>query len=198
MFDFPGQVELFTLHTCLKSIVSKLEKKGYRLCCVNLIDSNYCTDDTKFVAAVLISLQSMLHLELPHINVLSKIDLLLHYDKKLPRRLDFYTQVQDPTKLLEFFDDQTVHKKYIKLNQALCQLIEEYSLVGFYPLSIENKDTVLRLAKAIDKCNGCVFGGLERGNEHIMNSVLRLNDYYSNDELFYSNDVINESFSDNE
>lgn len=43
---------------------------------VNLVDSHYCADAAKFIAVMLTSLTVMINLELPAINVLSKIDLI--------------------------------------------------------------------------------------------------------------------------
>eukprot|EP00095_Tigriopus_kingsejongensis_P012392 snap_masked-scaffold1164_size58058-processed-gene-0.2 protein:Tk12392 transcript:snap_masked-scaffold1164_size58058-processed-gene-0.2-mRNA-1 annotation:"gpn-loop gtpase 2" len=76
MIDCPGQVELYTHDESLKSVISRLEKFGTRLCCVNLVDSHYCSDPAKFISVCLTSLNSMLQIELPHINVLSKVDLV--------------------------------------------------------------------------------------------------------------------------
>lgn len=58
-----------------------LTKIYVQLTCVNLIDSFYCTTPENYVSAVLLSLSTMLHLELPHVNVLSKIDLIQRYGK---------------------------------------------------------------------------------------------------------------------
>ena len=46
---------------------------------VHLCDAHYITDAAKYVAVLLLSLRAMLQLELPHINVLSKIDLISQY-----------------------------------------------------------------------------------------------------------------------
>jgi 50S ribosomal subunit-associated GTPase HflX len=43
---------------------------------VHLTDAHAVTDASKYIAAVLLALRAMLQLEMPHINVLSKIDLL--------------------------------------------------------------------------------------------------------------------------
>jgi len=50
-----------------------------QLAAVHLCDAHYITDAAKYVSVLLLSLRAMLHLELPHINVLSKIDLLKQY-----------------------------------------------------------------------------------------------------------------------
>ena len=52
-----------------------------RLTAVHLIDAHLCSDPGKYISALLLSLSTMLHLELPHINVLSKIDLIESYGK---------------------------------------------------------------------------------------------------------------------
>ncbi|KAK7818223.1 gpn-loop gtpase qqt1 [Quercus suber] len=82
LFDFPGQVELFFLHSNAKTVIMKLIKKlNLRLTAVHLVDAHLCSDPGKYVSALLLTLSTMLHLELPHINVLSKIDLIENYGK---------------------------------------------------------------------------------------------------------------------
>ena len=51
----------------------------YQLACVHLCDAHYVTDASKYVSVLLLSLLTMLQLELPHINVLSKVDLIARY-----------------------------------------------------------------------------------------------------------------------
>lgn len=46
---------------------------------VHLCDAHYITDASKYLSVLLLSLRAMLQLELPHINVLSKVDLLSQY-----------------------------------------------------------------------------------------------------------------------
>lgn len=43
------------------------------------MDSQYCADPSKFIAAILTSVTLMLQLEMPAISVLSKIDLVEEY-----------------------------------------------------------------------------------------------------------------------
>jgi len=50
-----------------------------QLAAVNLCDAHYVTDASKYIAVLMSSLRVMLHLELPHINVLSKMDLITQY-----------------------------------------------------------------------------------------------------------------------
>lgn len=73
IFDMPGQVELYTHHASIKQIFQKLEKLSYHLCAVHLVDSHYCSDHSKFISTLLLSLSTMMQIALPHVNVLSKV-----------------------------------------------------------------------------------------------------------------------------
>jgi hypothetical protein len=46
-----------------------------------MVDAHYCTDPAKYISVLLLSLKTMLQLELPHVNVLSKVDLIETYGK---------------------------------------------------------------------------------------------------------------------
>lgn len=163
LFDFPGQVELYTHHNSVKNIVSQLQKWDYRLVSVHLVDSHYCSDSFKFISVLLTSLTTMMQIELPHVNVLSKCDLIEKYGK-LAFNLDFYTDVLDLNYLLEHLKDDPAFKRYKKLNAALIEIIEEYSLVSFVPLNVQKKESMLRVMNTVDKANGYMFGNLEERN----------------------------------
>jgi hypothetical protein len=123
---------------------------------VHLCDSHYVTDAAKYISMLLLSLRAMLHLELPHINVLSKIDLLTQYGDlgillfslkrtkthyfsftilKTDFNLDFYTEVQDLSHLENALSSAS--PRFSALNMAICELIEDFSLVGFETLAVE-------------------------------------------------------------
>ncbi|OSX63742.1 hypothetical protein POSPLADRAFT_1138919 [Postia placenta MAD-698-R-SB12] len=154
LFDLPGQVELSTNHESVKNIVQKLAKLEFRLAAVHLCDAHYVTDASKYVSVLMLSLRAMLHLELPHINVLSKVDLIQQYGD-LDFNLDFYTEVQDLSYLESTLS--SVSPRFKALNMAICSLIEDYGLVGFETLAVEDKESMLHLTRVIDKATGCVF-----------------------------------------
>ncbi|KAF7136261.1 hypothetical protein RHSIM_Rhsim08G0093300 [Rhododendron simsii] len=131
LFDFPGQVELFFLHANAKNVIEKLIKKlNLRLTAVHLVDAHLCSDPGKYVSALILSLSTMLHLELPHINVLSKIDLIENYGK-LAFNLEFYTDVEDLSYLQHDLDQDPRSAKYRKMTKELCEVIENYGLISF-------------------------------------------------------------------
>lgn len=169
IFDCPGQVELYTHHKSMTRIFNKLESLGYHLCTVHLVDSHYCSEPTKFISALLLSLNTMLQMGLPHVNVLSKADLFKQYESKLAFNLDFYTQVLDLKYLLEALDNTPGMQRYSKLNAAIVSMVEDYSLVTFQPLDVKQQDSLLRLKNLIDKANGYVYGAAE---ERSINTLL--------------------------
>ncbi len=67
---------------------------------MHLVDSHYCSDAGKFISVLLTSLVAMLQLGLPHVNVLSKVDLIEQYGP-LPFNLDFFTEVLNLSHLVE-------------------------------------------------------------------------------------------------
>lgn len=100
LFDLPGQVELYTHSTCVQHIMQSLIKKlNLRLTAVQLIDSNYCTEPNKFISAALLGTTTMIRLELPIVNVLSKIDLLALYGS-IPFQLDYFMNCHDLDRLI--------------------------------------------------------------------------------------------------
>jgi len=155
LFDLPGQVELSTNHESLRRIVERLTKAGFRLAAVHLCDAHYVTDASKYISLLLLSLRAMLHLELPHINVLAKIDLITQYGD-LDFNLDFYTEVQDLS-YLENSLSSSLSPRFAALNMAMISLIEDYSLVGFETLAVEDKHSMLNLTRTIDRATGYVF-----------------------------------------
>lgn len=162
-------MELYTHHQSMHNIFEKLEKLGYHLCTVHLVDSHYCSEPHKFISTLLLSLNTMLQMGLPHVNVLSKADLLQQHSSKLLFSLDFYTEVLDLKFLLDALDNTPGMSKYKKLNEAIVSMVEDYSLVSFQPLDVNRTESLVRLYKMIDKANGFAFSG---GEEQSINSML--------------------------
>lgn len=162
LFDLPGQVELYTHHASTKRIVQTMtEKWGMKLTCVNLIDSHHCSDPSKFLSVLLLSLNSMVQLELPHVNVLSKMDLMEQFGE-LQFGLEFYTDVADLSYLLPQIREQanTAHplaQRWAKLSSAMADLVESYNLVSFVPFDVNNQELLQQTLKLVDKANGFVY-----------------------------------------
>jgi GTPase SAR1 family protein len=165
IFDCPGQSEIYTHHKAMRDIIKKLTaNKGkhfdLRLVCMNLCDAYHASDISTYIGIVLNSLSTMINLELPHVNVLSKVDLIDHYGKTR-FNLDFYCEVMDLNYLLETDIDCPFFKKYRELSKALAGIIEDYGMVTFIPLNIKKPEDILRVLQLADKANGYYFDDLD-------------------------------------
>ena len=110
----------------------------------------------------------MIRLELPHINVLSKVDLIEKYGK-LGFDISYFTDVQDLKYLIDSMETKEGKStRFTKLNQAIAEVVQDFSLVSFLTLNIEDKNSVHNVLKYIDKANGYVFGACEKDNRSIL------------------------------
>lgn len=160
---------LFMLKLSAHLFVSKITTKNKQIAAANLVDSHYCSDPFKYISVLLMSLQTMLKLELPHINILSKFDLIEQFGE-LAFGEDFYTEVLNLDYLVDVLSEGPFGEKWVKLNKAICELVTEFDLVNFYPLCIEEKESVFRVIKAIDKANGYFYGDYELKEEYMLPS----------------------------
>jgi len=137
----------------------------------------------------------MLQMDLPHLNVLTKIDNLRNYPN-LPFNLDYYTEVQDLHYLLphlnreqtsgipgpttagankDLDDDDEPTSKFSALNKAIVELVEDFALVGFETLAVEDKKSMMTLLRAIDRAGGFAMGGIEGANDTVWQMAMREN-----------------------
>lgn len=114
-------------------------------------------------------------MDLPHLNVLTKIDKLANY-APLAFNLDFYTEVQDLSYLLPHLAEEspvTRHTKFEGLNNAIVELVRDFGLVSFETLAVENKKSMMTLLQAIDRAGGYAFGGAEGANDTVWQVAMR-------------------------
>ncbi|KAI0981662.1 hypothetical protein GJ496_004147 [Pomphorhynchus laevis] len=165
LIDCPGQVELYSNHNAMRKLLDALQKSNQldvRLCLVNLADSLYCSQPQTFISLVLVTLNFMLYMELPTVNVLTKLDLLKNCNPHFAAEL--YTDVLDLKKLLlndesfELYPNCTDPDKFnsTKLGNTLCDIIQDYSLVCFSGLDIKNRQSMVKLIAEIDRAIGFV------------------------------------------
>lgn len=110
----------------------------------------------KYISCLLTSLTTMLHISTPHLNVLTKVDLAEKYGR-LPFSLDYYSDVLDLQYIVDCLDEDERMKKYQALTRGIADLVENYGLVSFQPLDVQNDALVTQLARVIDKAVGRIW-----------------------------------------
>ncbi|PWZ23691.1 GPN-loop GTPase 3 [Zea mays] len=147
-FDYPvdmGQIELFTHVPVLRNFVEHLKRKNFNVCAVYLLDSQFVSDVTKYISGCMASLSAMIQLELPHINILSKMDLVSN-KKDVEEYLDPNAHV-----LLSQLNRQMA-PRFGKLNKCLAELVDDYSMVNFIPLDLRKESSIQYVLSSIDTC----------------------------------------------
>lgn len=154
---------------------------------LHLIDSYSLTMPTLYISTLLLALRSMLQMDLPHLNVLTKIDNLATYPP-LPLPLSFYTEARSLDHILPYLegeqgagashdsqrsDKQHGASKFAALNEAIVELVEDYGLVGFETLAVEDRASMIQLLHTIDRAGGYAFGAAEGVNETVWGLAVR-------------------------
>ena len=122
MIDCPGQIELYSHIPVFKRVASLLQSFGFNVCVVYAVDSLFITDASKLIAGNLTALAAMVHLELPHINLLTKCDLV---DKSA---LERYLAPSGEALAAEL--GRSMGPRYKSLNKSIARLLDDYDMVG--------------------------------------------------------------------
>ncbi|KZM23842.1 uncharacterized protein EKO05_0001051 [Ascochyta rabiei] len=168
VFDMPGQIELYTHVPILPGLVKTLMhgSLNIRMCAAYLLEATFVVDRPKFFSGTLSAMSAMLMLEMPHINILSKMDLVKGQVAK--REMKRFVQVDadliedDPSRKTT---DEEDNKKYRdpatteslmsgsafhKLNKAVAQLIDDFSMVSYLKLDVQDEESLGAVLSYID------------------------------------------------
>lgn len=143
VFDCPGQIELYNHLNVFISFVNHLRRDGWGCAVVYCQDCSFMVDASKFISGALQALSAMVRLELPHVNVLTKMDIC--QNKKEVE--DF--MYPDPRLLLAKLS-ATTSPKWAHLNQVLTNVLDEFSLVSFVPLDYSDETSIGDVLLQID------------------------------------------------
>lgn len=169
VIDMPGQIELYTHVPIVPNLVNQLTKGSLNIsmCAAYLLESTFIVDRAKFFAGTLSAMSAMLMLEMPHVNILSKMDLVKGQiaRKELKRYIDpdisllqdapgsgLVYEFQDGVDNGESTEAERVMtgESFGKLNRAVAQLIDDFSLVSFLKLNAQDEDSVGAVLSYID------------------------------------------------
>jgi hypothetical protein len=164
IIDMPGQIELYTHIPILPALVKHLTRTGaldVNLCAAYLLEATFVVDKAKFFAGTLSAMSAMIMLEVPHVNILSKMDLVKGQVSKrqLKRFIDpDTTLLDDDSGDVEddgsgsAADSQTLMKgaSFKRLNKAVAGLIDSFSMVSYLKLDVQDEDSVGNILSYID------------------------------------------------
>jgi GTPase SAR1 family protein len=76
IIDCPGQIELYTHFPIMRRLCEQLSRWNLNVCGVYCLESQFIEDKSKYFSGVLSAMSAMVNLEIPHINVMTKMDLI--------------------------------------------------------------------------------------------------------------------------
>jgi GTPase SAR1 family protein len=163
--DCPGQLELYTHIPLMRNVIDRMRMWGYAnsMVAIFLLDATFVADTSKFLSGSLLSLSAMIALELPHVNVLTKCDLLT--DEEVEQTLnsssatELWDREQDRTSILPpNFEEGTEEQRGLerrrrhrqRLTDSISQLLDDYTMVSFLPLNIRDEDSTDHVLSCVD------------------------------------------------
>lgn len=180
IIDMPGQIELYTHIPILPALVRFLSQPGaldIRLCAAYLLEATFVVDRAKFFSGTLSAMSAMILLEIPHLNILSKMDLV----KGQVRKRDIKRFITPDATLLDDDPAEQVRRNTIgsgeaeeeaeaededgdpaergavmrgtsfkRLNRAVANLIDSFSMVNYLKLDSSDEESVGAILSYID------------------------------------------------
>ncbi|GKY90664.1 hypothetical protein MPSEU_000039800 [Mayamaea pseudoterrestris] len=164
ILDCPGQIELYTHVPIMKRVIERIQEWGFDMVSVFLVDAAFLVDASKFLSGSLLSLSAMISLELPHVNVLSKCDLMAAEE---------VDSILDQTSAIQLWERDQVRQSLIaedaseeersrqsqleqrrrqrgRLTDAISQLLDDYQMVSFVPLNIKDEESLEHVLATVD------------------------------------------------
>ena len=111
---------------------------------VYLLDALFVMEPSKFIAGCLLSLSSMIQLELPHINVITKCDCA---DKEaIEKVLD-----SDGAWMVQMMEKQA-NQRHRQLTQAMSGIVDDFMIVSFVMLDRTDEESIEDVLNRTDYC----------------------------------------------
>ena len=136
LIDCPGQLELYSHSDIMKKITNYLKKNGFSIVSIFCLDCTFLQEQSKFISGNVLSLATMIQMELPHLTVMTKCDLI--------SKTKLYNQIEDGIEMGDLIKElnNLMGKKMKKLNSALINFVENYSLVQFNTLNLNDENSI--------------------------------------------------------
>lgn len=161
IIDCPGQIELYTHIPILPRLAKLLTSTmNINLVACYLLESQFMEDTSKYFSGVLSAMSCMIGLEVPFVNVMSKMDLVRREGKR-KKEVDRFLD-PDP-ELLRTSVNRELNPKFHQLNSALVHLIDDFNMVQFLPLDVTDEDSVGVVLSHLD--NAIQYGEHEEPKE---------------------------------
>lgn len=127
VIDCPGQIELYTHFPVISRFAALMQQQfNFRVCATYLLDSHFMDDKAKYFAGVLSAMSAMINLDISHLNIMTKMDLVAQHEKdglSYAQRKEVERYMDPDPLLFSDHDDSLNQSRFHALNQAIVQLV---------------------------------------------------------------------------
>lgn len=164
LIDCPGQIEAYSHLSVFNTVVRRLQSEGWTVGCVYCLDAQFSEEASKYVAGSLNALTAMVNIELPHVNVLTKLDLVRGRARQ-DGLIDWQDEDEDDEReliipdresLLRELNESYSHSKWLRLNEGIVSLLDEWSLIGYVGLDPTSEDSISAVLMSLDMAIGWI------------------------------------------
>lgn len=142
LLDCPGQIELYSHLPIMHNLAGLLQTWGYRVASVYLLDALFVMEPTKFISGCMLSLSCMIHLELPHLNIITKCDIA---DKEqIASILD-----KEGASFVSALDTKSP-PKLKRFSEAMSSVIDDFMIVSFVMLDVTDEESIDEVLARVD------------------------------------------------
>jgi len=164
ILDCPGQLELYTHVPIMRHVIDRMKRWGHDgyMVSVFCVDTAFLVDTSKFLSGKLLSLSAMVAIELPHVTVLTKCDMMK--EEEVEKILDFGSaseiwDVEQDRQSLTFGQEDSnggasteeidrlrmLERRRLnrdRMTDSICQLLDDWQMVSYIPLNIKSEDSI--------------------------------------------------------
>lgn len=169
IFEMPNEFDILFGVGALPRLIEILRTIGCRICIAFLLDAQFACDPFQFVGGYLYSLSNIGILDIPHINILTKCDLLNEDQIKSLNKLC----LNDDDELMEYIP--SVNADLRRLTCETFALIRGSNFGRFVQFDLTDQASLLQIVEIIDASLGYVqsddYEEEEENIEEIMNEM---------------------------
>lgn len=158
--DCPGQIEIFLHTNIMKDVIEIFKENDYFITVAFLLDSQFVQDRNKFLAGALNAMSAMIRLQVPHVNIITKLDLLDNIEYETLNRFLVDEMPEEGKEVDESFTDGRK-----KLEVALKAVLRSFDLVDFIPFNSKDEESIRSCMIYLD--NMLQNDDFERGNSPV-------------------------------
>lgn len=144
LFYMPSEMDILLRVGVLPRLIQILHSVNCNVCIANLLDSQFVLDPMKFVGGYLYSMSMVSQMNVPHINILTKYDLLNEGQIQDLNRL----YLSDDLKIIQYVS--SLNPRFQKITSKIYALIRNYNFGAFILFDVADQASIKQCIKILN------------------------------------------------